>query len=38
MKCKTCGNYLVLPRDLPNVKGGNLQCMDCWHKEDHDYF
>ena len=38
MKCKTCGKFLNVLRDLPNIKNGNLQCMYCWRKEDHDYF
>jgi len=38
MKCKTCNKFLDMDRDLPNIKQGNLQCMDCWRKEDHDYF
>jgi len=38
MKCRICGRFLELPRDLPNLKCGDKQCMDCWRKEDHDYF
>jgi len=38
MKCKTCKCELLIERDLPNIKLGDLECMPCWRKKKHDYF
>jgi len=36
MKCRTCGDPIIIERDISNLKCGDKQCMPCWRKEEHD--